>query len=699
MSEHKSILRLLTNVPFAEWKGQMRSYLQNQGLEMYIDASITPPTDATALLTYNKENDRAAGLLSMYLGQRFRDQFITSENKSNARGIWKALEDHFEAKTGDNQSRVVQEFLTIKFKGNDVESFLTDLNKHLRNISAVGIKIINTEEFTLHETFISEFLLSKVPVALNIRDLLLTQRPLTIQKLRDLLDGKRRDMAPIASSSSAIPSAPPIKQESALSAKTTKAGTPVTWPTCSPGKHNPATAHTEEECRQLKRGKRTAKTAATHPPASDKADDDSASISTTSSGLVCIRKALSAIQPADTCFLDSGASHHMFIGEGFVYILANDGSNVKLKALHVPGLAGTLISFGRLFERQCDLVRTSDNTFNIVRNKSVILLSAVLGGVCNVKLASASQGQSSEHSAKRASLTDIEVLHRSAGHPNIKALKKLFPNIRAAKINCEACSLSKSHRLPFPGSLPDATRPLEYIYMDLSGRINPPSFGGKEYYFKITDYYTRYRHVFLLSKKSETFSFFLQYYNEVTNFHSTTIKNVIFDGGGEFNSHEFLDFLKSKGISVQVTAPYTPQQNSVAERGNRSTSEKTRCLLKQAQLPSEYWAEAVSTAVLLENITPMRKLKWDTPHNRWFGRSFDINRLKPFGCLAYVNIPKQLRNGKFANTFGSNNDAVMPDARRDENGDNDSDEAIESDIPGTSLGHLQFTQPNHRSLS
>ena len=142
----------------------------------------------------------------------------------------------------------------------------------------------------------------------------------------------------------------------------------------------------------------------------------------------------------------------------------------------------------------------------------------------------------------------------------------------------------------------------------------------------------------------------MQYYHEVTNHHSSNIKTVIFDGGGEFNSTEFLDFLKSKGITVQVTAPYTPQQNAVAERGNRSTSEKARCLLKQAKLPSEYWADAVSTAVLLENITPMRKLCWDAPHNKWFGSPFNINRLKPFGCLAYVNIPKQLRDGKFGDT-------------------------------------------------
>ncbi|KAI7943499.1 hypothetical protein MJO28_011027 [Puccinia striiformis f. sp. tritici] len=512
MSEHKSVLHSLEIIPFPKWKDQMKAYFRMLGLRMYIDSSITPPTEPTALRTYNTEMDKAAGLLAMYLGHRYQTQFVSTEIKGNPRAIWKALEDHFEAKTGENQSRVVQEFLTIKFKGTDVESFLVDLDTHLHDISAVGIKIIKTDEFTLHETFVSEFLLSKIPTALNIRELLLTQCPLSIQKLRDLLEGKRRDMAP--STSSAISPAPVIKQESALAANSSKK--PGTFPFCSPGKHNPATKHSEEECRSLKKGKPTAKTAATQSPASDEEDDDSKSISTTNSGLVCIRKALSAVQSPDMCFLDSGASHHMFsdkgcftgyrerttsisladgntlesVGEGYVHILASDGSSLKLKALHVPGLAGSLISFGCLYERNCDLVRTGLKTFNIVRKNSILLSAAVFNGVCNVKLSPSSEGQSSPGAANVATTTNIESLHRSAGHPNLKALKKMFPNIRTAKINCDACFLSKSHRLPFPGSLPTATQPLEYIYMDLSGRINPPSFGGKEYYFKITDYYS-----------------------------------------------------------------------------------------------------------------------------------------------------------------------------------------------------------------
>ena len=73
-------------------------------------------------------------------------------------------------------------------------------------------------------------------------------------------------------------------------------------------------------------------------------------------------------------------------------------------------------------------------------------------------------------------------------------------------------------------------------------------------------------------------------------------------------------------------------------------------MLKQANLPSKYWAEAVSTAIFLENITPMRKLNWKTPYQLWYGGKFEITRLKPFGCLAFANIPKKLKEDKFGDT-------------------------------------------------
>lgn len=99
---------------------------------------------------------------------------------------------------------------------------------------------------------------------------------------------------------------------------------------------------------------------------------------------------------------------------------------------------------------------------------------------------------------------------------------------------------------------------------------------------------------------------------------------------------------------MDFTAPYTPEQNGVSERGNRTTTEKARTLLKQARLPSEFWGEAVSTAVSFENLTPIAKAGFKSPHELWHGDAPSYEHLRVFGCLAYVFIRKESRDGKFS---------------------------------------------------
>ena len=48
------------------------------------------------------------------------------------------------------------------------------------------------------------------------------------------------------------------------------------------------------------------------------------------------------------------------------------------------------------------------------------------------------------------------------------------------------------------------------------------------------------------------------------------------DGGGEYCSKDFENWLGKAGISHQVTPPYTPQLNGVAERTNRTVIESAR---------------------------------------------------------------------------------------------------------------------------
>ena len=71
--------------------------------------------------------------------------------------------------------------------------------------------------------------------------------------------------------------------------------------------------------------------------------------------------------------------------------------------------------------------------------------------------------------------------------------------------------------------------------------------------------------------------------------------------GGEYVSNEFLNLCKTHGIQKQFTVRYTPQQNGVTERKNRTIMEMARSMMEAKNLPNEYWVEAVATAVYIMN--------------------------------------------------------------------------------------------------
>ena len=85
------------------------------------------------------------------------------------------------------------------------------------------------------------------------------------------------------------------------------------------------------------------------------------------------------------------------------------------------------------------------------------------------------------------------------------------------------------------------------------------------------------------------------------------------DRGGEFTSNEFKEFCETNGIRRPLTVPRSPQQNSVAERKNRSILNMARNMLKSKKMPKELWAEAVDYAVYLSNRCPTRSVQGKTP--------------------------------------------------------------------------------------
>ncbi|XP_074377584.1 uncharacterized protein LOC141719101 [Apium graveolens] len=73
------------------------------------------------------------------------------------------------------------------------------------------------------------------------------------------------------------------------------------------------------------------------------------------------------------------------------------------------------------------------------------------------------------------------------------------------------------------------------------------------------------------------------------------------DRGDEFLSKDFTAYYEKMGIVRHLTAPYFPQKNGVVERRNRTVLEMARSLLKEKQLPDDFWGEAVRHSVYLLN--------------------------------------------------------------------------------------------------
>ncbi|MBW0580900.1 hypothetical protein O181_120615, partial [Austropuccinia psidii MF-1] len=71
--------------------------------------------------------------------------------------------------------------------------------------------------------------------------------------------------------------------------------------------------------------------------------------------------------------------------------------------------------------------------------------------------------------------------------------------------------------------------------------------------------------------------------------------------------------VKIKTVVSDNGAPYTPQQNPVAERANQSLLAKIRVLLLDYQVPAEWWGEACAMATYLLNRTPVSSLGFQAP--------------------------------------------------------------------------------------
>ncbi len=117
------------------------------------------------------------------------------------------------------------------------------------------------------------------------------------------------------------------------------------------------------------------------------------------------------------------------------------------------------------------------------------------------------------------------------------------------------------------------------------------------------------------------------------------------DNGTELKS--ILDeWCASFGVVPNYTLPYNSLQNGVAERGIRTTENSIRAMIKEAELPIEFWPEAAQTDAYLRNRVatgPLVDGKLTTPIEAFTGIKPSIDHLRVWGCKCYSYVdPRSL---------------------------------------------------------
>ena len=144
--------------------------------------------------------------------------------------------------------------------------------------------------------------------------------------------------------------------------------------------------------------------------------------------------------------------------------------------------------------------------------------------------------------------------------------------------------------------------------------------------------------MYLLNSKDEAMNMFLTYKAEVENQLNKNIKILKSDRGGEYESNKFSELCAKFDIIHQTTTLYTPQQNGIAERKNRTLKEMVNSMLVSFEAPQNLWGESLLTAKYILNRAPHKKLDF-IPFKLWNRRAPSYHYFKMWGCLAKVLAP------------------------------------------------------------
>jgi transposase InsO family protein len=322
----------------------------------------------------------------------------------------------------------------------------------------------------------------------------------------------------------------------------------------------------------------------------------------------------------DTWLIDSGASNHMTgqrdilsclsekkfsqkvtLGDDYQYPIKgvgesnyklNSGTPMKMKdVIYVPSLTKNLLSISALEKKGFRVAFLDGEALMWAKGKTMkeaIVIGKEEGGLYKLK-------GHSEAAMAHAIENPCELWHRRLAHINYKALPyicKAVTGLQELKVDhegvCNGCAQGKNIKNSFPKRNSKAEGVLELVHSDVCGPMPSSSINGYVYYVSFIDDYSHKTWVYLLKSKDEVFNKFKEFKALIENLSERKIKILKSDNGGEYTSKEFVNYCKDVGIKRELTTPYNPQQNGVAERKNRTIMEAVKTMIHDQDLPCAY---------------------------------------------------------------------------------------------------------------
>jgi hypothetical protein len=149
-----------------------------------------------------------------------------------------------------------------------------------------------------------------------------------------------------------------------------------------------------------------------------------------------------------------------------------------------------------------------------------------------------------------------------------------------------------------------------------------------------------------LDDKGKTFYIFKKFATRAQNEFGSSMVKIRSDNGSEFHNTRVEEYCDGEGIKHEFSSTYTPQQNGVVERKNKTLITLARAMLDDYGVSQRFLAEAINTACHASNRVYLHRLMMKTPYELLIGRNPNISYFRVFGCKCFI-FKKRKHLGKF----------------------------------------------------